>query len=76
MTKEYDIERTSQGFDIDEADARIKNLEAALWIAWGILEEVVIDPALYGMPISDPNHNWHDDIMEMRRLDPSWRGRA
>lgn len=54
--------------DLADAKDRIAELTSALLRAYFVLEAVVIDPALYGMKITDPEHPWHEDVMAIRKV--------
>jgi hypothetical protein len=47
--------------DADEAISVLRRLLATLEGEWA-------DPAAYGMPIENPDHNHHDDMMALRRV--------
>jgi len=53
---------------IDVLQERIASLEGGLQRAYNVLKETAINEQLYAMKITNPQHPWHEDVMEIERV--------
>lgn len=48
--------------------AKAMDFEQVIDVCLPILDELVTPSGMYGMPVTDPDHNWHEDVMQIRSL--------